>query len=269
MTTLGIIPAQFLSSRLPGKPLKALYDRSLIEHVWQRVDHSGLTSACLVATDNQAIEHLCKKFTAPVVLVDDSTNDPYSCAHKALLKYTQETNTSIDSIERILMVPCTLPFLDTSVLERLLSAELPEETCVSTAVPITTFHEFVDPRYVKVVFRDDRKAVYFSRAPLPFSPNGYDAENRITEETATELSRETIYGFRDLGVQALRPSTLKSIQNSPMQTFELVEDVHQMRLLVAQISVNIIPIMDLSTRACFEVTDPDSLRKAEDLYLED
>jgi 3-deoxy-manno-octulosonate cytidylyltransferase (CMP-KDO synthetase) len=264
MTVLSIIPAQFLSSRLPGKPLKALYDRSLIEHVWQRLDHCGLTSACFVATDNQAIEHLCKKFNAPVVLVEDSTNDPYSCAYKALLKYAADSNTNIESIERILLVPCTLPFLETSVLEKLLRADLAEEACISTAVPITTFHDFVDPRYVKVVFRDDNKAVYFSRAPLPFSPKGYD-----TEDHSTELNGGTVYGFRDLGVQTLRPSTLKSIQNTPMQNFELVEDVHQLRLLVANIPVSVVPILDLNSKASFEVTDPDSLRKAEDLYLED
>jgi 3-deoxy-manno-octulosonate cytidylyltransferase (CMP-KDO synthetase) len=89
--------------------------------------------------------------------------------------------------------------------------------------PVTSVHEMLDPNVVKVVSRDDGSALYFSRAPIPWS-----------RDAATgNLLSQTCYanGFRHLGIYAYRVHALLRMTQSPPSELEQIEKLEQLRAL--------------------------------------
>ena len=80
---LGVIPARYDSSRLPGKPLLDICGRTMIEHVYTRADASGIFSNLTVATDDLRVFQAVRDFGGNVMMTSPSHNDGSSRAAEA------------------------------------------------------------------------------------------------------------------------------------------------------------------------------------------
>lgn len=212
MNTVLVIPARYASSRLPGKPLRELAGKPLIQHVHERAMAAGFATV-LVATDDERIQRVCSDFGAHVVM----TASTHETGSDRLAEVVQQQGWADDTIVVNLQgdEPLT-PVVNLHQLARNL-AQYPQASIATLATPILTETEFFNPNTVKVVRDAEGMALYFSRAPIPFQR---DAGVALHE-----------YALRHIGMYAYRAGFLKAFAGMPFAQAEQLEKLEQLRAL--------------------------------------
>ncbi len=215
-----LIPARFASSRLPGKVLLPLAGIPMIEHVRRRAIESG-AGRVVVAADEPRIVETVLAFGGEAIL----TGAGHLCGSERLAEAATLLSLSPEEIIVNLQgdEPAMRPELVRAVAKMLDSADA--GTNVATAaVPIRTWAELCDPGVVKVVMDDRGDALYFSRAPVPWSRDSYPLKEGPVpvQENAH---------FRHLGLYAYRNAFLQEYASWPAGALEKMESLEQLRIL--------------------------------------
>ena len=222
MKSIGIIPARYGSFRLEGKPLIDLGGKTMIERVYERATHSHLDEV-LIATDDDRIYHKAKSFGANVVMTGLHENGTARCV-EALVKTTGHYDIMVN-------IQGDEPFIMPIQINDLLRAFKNPNTEIATlSKKIESLKEITNPNIVKVVFGQDKKALYFSRSPIPFLRD-------IPQEHW--LNKGLFY--RHIGLYAFRTDFLlgsyQQLKPSPLEQFEKLE---QLRWLENDINIQIV-----------------------------
>lgn len=213
-----VIPARHASTRLPGKPLAIIAGRPMIRWVWERAVASGATEV-LVATDHDEVAVACREFGAEVCMTDP--------AHASGTDRIAEVAELRDWEDDVIVVnvqgdePLLPPVLVRQVAELLWLH--PEAEIGTLGTPIHDVDEYLDPNVVKLVMRADGAALYFSRAPVPWSRDG----------AATSLGSPQRHAgaMRHIGLYSYRVSALQRLAGAPPCRLEEVERLEQLRAL--------------------------------------
>ena len=207
--TLAIIPARYASSRLPGKPLLEIDGKSMIQHVWERAVQTPSIDEVLVATDDQRILDVVKKFGAEAVLT--------SSEHKTGTDRIVEA-LSGRSCDWVLNIQSDEPLVFPVDLERLIQkAENTVGTKSATLIyKITDESMLHDPNVVKVTLNQSGQALYFSRSMIPFP-------------RSTQSSNFNIW--RHIGVYLFKRDFLLQYHQWPQTPLEKTEQLEQLRIL--------------------------------------
>jgi len=204
------------SSRLPGKPLLALGDSTVLHQTYLNAQKSG-ANKIIIATDHAQIHQHAKDFGAHAVMTKQThLNGTERLAEVAeLLKFSDD--------EIVVNVQGDEPFAPCPGILSLARAlnERPIIPVASLACPIETLDDLNNPNVVKCVQDAAGCAMYFSRACIPYQL-AINSENKNPNH----------YQFlRHLGLYAYRASTLKTYKNLKPSPLELVENLEQLRLL--------------------------------------
>lgn len=161
------IPARYASSRLPGKLLLELGGKTLLEHVHDRARASGAAEV-VVATDDERIARVATDFGASVCMTDPalpSGSDRVAAAAAA----RQEPDTQV-----IVNLQGDEPFMPAAVIAQVagLLAGTDAPDMATVCEPLATREDYANPNVVKVARNGDARALYFSRAPIPFLRDG-------------------------------------------------------------------------------------------------
>jgi len=160
--SVAIIPARYESSRLPGKPLKEIEGRTLIEHVYRRVELARGLDRIVVATDDGRIQEAVEAFGGDVVLTRTE--------HQSGTDRLAEVAAGLADDTIVVNVQGDEPLIEPEVIEAALSAAGRRDADVVTLMTRLSSPERVaDPNNVKVVVNQDGFAMYFSRSPIPSS----------------------------------------------------------------------------------------------------
>lgn len=218
-----MIPARLASSRLPGKPLRPLAGRPLIEWVWRRAATVEGLGAAVVATDSPEIVEVVEGFGGRAVLTradhPSGTDRVAEVAERAEFSgYGWIVNLQGDE-----------PFIPAAAVESAVRLSQAGWDVGTAAVPIVDAEEWRDPAAVKVVVDDAGGALYFSRAPIPF---GHDGDWRSGE------SDEPL-GFKHLGAYAFRREALFEATKLPVHPLERREKLEQLRWLAAGLRIGV------------------------------
>lgn len=213
-----VIPARYASSRLPGKPLRVISGRTLLEHVYRRALASGADDV-QIATDDERVVAACAKFGARVAMT--------SASHASGTDRIAEVAAREGWAEQEIVVnvqgdePLLPPALVRQVAELL--AVQAEASVATLATPIESLAEFLDPNVVKVAIGRTGLALYFSRAPIPWPRDG----------ARQGLASQSQFGgaMRHLGVYAYRVGALKRITTMSPSALEQTERLEQLRAL--------------------------------------
>ena len=206
---IAVIPARYASTRLPGKPLKDIAGKPMIEWVYRQTLSSG-ASDVIVATDDERIAAACRKFGAPVELTSPehpSGTDRIAELARRFGWDDQQIVVNVQGDE-----PLISP-LSIAQVARLLAWRA-EATIATLVAPLGAESEFRDPNVVKVVTDREGWALYFSRAPIPWPRDG-----------GLPLVR------RHMGLYAYRAGGLNSITAAPPCALEEAEKLEQLRAL--------------------------------------
>jgi 3-deoxy-manno-octulosonate cytidylyltransferase (CMP-KDO synthetase) len=234
MKALAVIPARYGSQRFPGKPLARLGERTVVEWVWRATAASTLFDHVVVATDDQRVAECVRAFAGEVEMTRSD--------HETGSDRVAEVAERFTEVDVVANVQGDQPFVSaiqlTSLLKPYSEGHTPAMTTLACPLDAT---RATDPNVVKVVCDIDGYALYFSRAPIPYS----------FEDGASFLHHVGLYAFR--------ADFLREYAQLSATELEGRERLEQLRALAHGHRV-----MVCQTReAAFEVNTPDDLREAE------
>jgi len=206
-----VIPARYGSERLPGKPLLPVAGQPLIWHVYQAAQRSAARET-IIATDDVRIAEAAQGFGARVCL----TRTDHPSGTDRIAEVAAQCGWDDDEIIVNLQgdepeMPPELP--DQAACEL---ANHPDAAIATLAVPITQEAEHSDPAVVKVVTDQAGRALYFSRAPLPWQ---------------RDASAAAPMRLRHLGIYAYRVGLLHRYTTWSASPPERAESLEQLRVL--------------------------------------
>jgi 3-deoxy-manno-octulosonate cytidylyltransferase (CMP-KDO synthetase) len=202
----GVIPARLGSTRLSRKVLRPIAGRPMVEWVWRAAQASGLMDPVVVATDSEEVATVCRERGIPVVMTSPNCPSGSDRVREVALRLAADIYVNIQGDEPTLTPDFFPPLLD--LFQR-------PEVEVSTLAVRCPREEFANPNAVKVVTALDGRALYFSRATIPFDR---DATGFI--------------GYRKhLGIYAYRKSALERFAALKPSPLEKLERLEQLRLL--------------------------------------
>ena len=163
MKTIGVIPARYGSTRLPGKPLADICGKPMIQHVYERVKRASLLDDVIVATDDERIVRTVVDFGGKAVLT--------STTHLSGTSRTAEVVKKME-VDVVVNIQGDEPFIHPEQIDLLCATFDSSDTQISTLVKkITSPDELFNHNNVKVVMNKKNEAIYFSRSPIPYNRN--------------------------------------------------------------------------------------------------
>ena len=241
---VGIIPARYASKRLPGKPLALIQGRPMIQHVYERALKAKTLERLVVATDDSRIREAASRFGAEVLMTSpdhQSGTDRVAEAARQLALPPEAVVVNIQGDQ---------PLLPAEVVDQLVealleAADVPMATLVHSGFSQTDFH---DPGEVKVVIDARRRALYFSRAPIPHP-----------REAAGSLSY-----YKHIGLYAFRNAFLQEFTKLAPGVLEQTEKLEQLRALEHGFPIRVVP----TTYDSVSVDTPLDLMKVEEILAD-
>lgn len=213
-----IIPARFSSSRLPGKMLAMIGDKPMLQHVYERAQESNAKQV-VIATDDERILQAVKGFGGKALMT--------AVDHQSGTDRLQEAATllALGDDEIVVNVQGDEPLIPSAVINQV-AANLAADSQASVATlceKITDHRIFRDPNAVKVVSDCKQRALYFSRAAIPWP------RDEFARESDAGVALESC--FRHIGIYAYRVRLLHKFVEWPMAPLERIEKLEQLRVL--------------------------------------
>lgn len=161
MKVVGVIPARYGSTRLPGKPLKDICGYPMIWWVYERVRTADKLDEVYVATDDERIKVVCDSYGIPVVMTGDQ--------HRTAAHRLQEVSEHVQA-DLYLQLNGDEPLIDQAAVSAAVPDHVPQDREFGTNIitAITDPVQAMDPTNIKVVFDRDMNALYMSRTPVPY-----------------------------------------------------------------------------------------------------
>jgi len=210
---LGVIPARYNSTRLPGKPLKIIAGKPMIYWVAKQVEHSDIKKY-IVATDDQRILEECLKYHIPAVITSGECKNGTERVAEVATKIKSNFYLNIQGDE-----PCINPL---SINQMINSSNNYEKIEYLQGVTlIKDLDQIHDPSVVKVAINNVGEIIYLSRAPIPFF----------------KTARSEKKYFKCLGLYLYSREFLLRYKNLPMHVNEKVEEIEQLRVIENKIPI--------------------------------
>ena len=227
-----IIPARYGSTRFPGKPLAVLDGKTVIRRVVEAALNSQSARPIIVATDDNRIAaeisaHFAPDAATPVMTSENCHTGTDRLAEVARAKFNGEARRIIINVQG------DEPFINPTHINALidLMTREPDLRMATLVTPLLDEAQIGDPNVVKAVVSQRNRALYFSRAAIPFDRDG------------TEAPR-----FRHLGIYAYEAAWLLEMAALPPSPLEEIEKLEQLRALESGVSIgvaiveNVVPI---------------------------
>ncbi|MBI6853743.1 3-deoxy-manno-octulosonate cytidylyltransferase [Pseudomonas cichorii] len=186
-----VIPARFGSSRFPGKPLKSIAGKPMIQHVWEQACKSS-AERVVVATDDGQIFEACQAFGAQVLM----TRDDHNSGTDRLAEVAEQLGLAADAI--VVNVQGDEPMIPPAVIDQVAAnlAAHPEAGISTLAEPVDDVAALFNPNVVKVVADVNGLALTFSRAPLPWARDALASSRDVLPEGVPYRRHIGIYAYR-------------------------------------------------------------------------
>ena len=225
-----VIPARYASTRLPGKPLLDIGGRTMIQRVVEQAVASSADQV-LVATDDERIAAAVYDPRGRSSSIAAMTDADLPSGTDRVAVVARQQGWDDDTI--VVNLQGDEPFVPPRLIDQVagLLVRDPVAAIATLATPIDSLHDFLDPNVVKVVCAADGVALYFSRAPIPWSRDG----------AAAGLGSQTVYSgaLRHVGLYAYRVGALKRIMAMVPSTYEQAEKLEQLRALQAGLRITV------------------------------
>ncbi|MBC3884404.1 3-deoxy-manno-octulosonate cytidylyltransferase [Undibacterium griseum] len=216
MSFVAIIPARLASSRLPDKPLADLEGKPMVVRTAERALASGAREV-MVATDHADIVAACEAFGIPVCL----TRTDHPSGTDRIAEVAARMELPADAV--IVNVQGDEPLIDPDLIAAtaaLINAATPMATA---AHPLHEAPDVFNPNVVKVVLDKMQRALYFSRATIPWHRDAF-AQQRDQLPAGYQP-------LRHIGLYAYRNDFLQMYPQLPVSPLEQIEALEQLRVL--------------------------------------
>jgi len=211
-----IIPARFGSTRLPGKALLQIGEWPLIQWVWRAAAASGAASV-IVATDDERIRAAASVFGADCQM----TSAHHASGTDRLAEVVRARAFAAEDI--VVNLQGDEPMMPAHVISQAAQSlrEAAAADIVTAVAPIESLREFLDPNCVKALRANDGRALYFSRAPVPWP----------RDSIAADVPASFAGAWRHIGIYAYRARSLLQFAAWAPTPLETTEKLEQLRAL--------------------------------------
>lgn len=230
MTTLAVIPARLGATRLHRKPLRLLGGSPLVVRVWQRVQDLGVADRCIIATDHPDVSAAAREAGAECLL----TRESHPSGTDRVAEVAAHPEFAAGNYDVILNVQGDEPFVAAEALQGAVAMVRDRGFPLGTVAVHDDPAILDQPSVVKVVCADNGRALYFSRAAIPFARNRIIGTNG---DDTQHLARDMIR--RHLGVYAYTPAALAQWVALPPHPLERIERLEQLRPLAAGMAMGV------------------------------
>jgi 3-deoxy-manno-octulosonate cytidylyltransferase (CMP-KDO synthetase) len=241
MKILAVIPARYNSQRFPGKVLAQIGTQPMIQWVYEAAQSCPDFERVVVATDNEIVAKCVQQFGGEVEMT--------SSEHTTGTDRVAEVAKRYPEMDVVVNVQGDQPFVTPEILSQLVSpylrGESPEMTTV--ACPLDLDRGSEDPNIVKVLCDRHNRAIYFSRASIPYFRNPVQ-----------------VPVFHHLGLYAFRQDFLAQYTNLPATPIELAEGLEQLRVIEHGFAIRVC----LIEKSLLEVNTFDELLQAQRLITQ-
>lgn len=211
------IPARYGSTRLPGKPLREIDGVPMVVRVAQRALQAGATQVVVAVDDRRIAEALAEQGVDICM-----TRNDHASGSDRLAECAARYGWAEDAI--VVNLQGDEPFAPAAGIRAVAQALLEDDAPMATlATPIVDAEELFDPNVVKLVRTQTGRALYFSRAPLPWARDAF-AQTRET------LPLESPF-LRHIGIYAYRAGFLARYAKLAQTPLERAESLEQLRVL--------------------------------------
>lgn len=238
MKILGIIPARYASTRFPAKPLIDIAGKTMIQRVYEQAKQCTLFSKIIVATDDDKIYDHVLQIGGDVMMTSTThQNGTERCA--------EVIENLSDQFDIIINIQGDEPFVDPALFTILIQAFKDPQIQIATLIKPIIDKAYIDnPNIIKVVKSVTNKALYFSRAAIPFQRN--------------EAAK--IQFYKHIGLYAYRKEVLLEIVKLGAGVYEQIEMLEQLRWLENNYPIHLIET-DLEADSIDVPADLDRLLK--------
>jgi 3-deoxy-manno-octulosonate cytidylyltransferase (CMP-KDO synthetase) len=211
MKIVAFIPARYQSTRFPGKPLATIWDRPMIQHVYERAVSCTELSEVYVATDDERIAECVRGFHGKVVMTRTDHRSGTDRISEAVEKMKLEPKDIVVNIQG------DQPLFQSSIVAQLVKPLVEDDSIPMATLmcKITEESDLHNPNHVKVVTDQEGFAIYFSRYPIPF----------IRDAGTAQIH------YKHLGFYSFRKHFLKRFTDLPEGRLEIAERLEQLRAL--------------------------------------
>lgn len=219
MSFIVVIPARFASTRLPGKPLRDILGKPMLQHVFERGCESSANEV-IIATDDERIATAAESFGATVCMTGSQ--------HQSGTERIAEVADVFDWDDRQVVVNLQgdEPAMPSGLIDQ--CAQLLEDgdaDVATLASPLLHDDDLDNPNIVKVIRDVNERAIYFSRAAIPFVREGVN--RTLAAETA----------LHHHGIYAYRCGVLRQLVSAAPADLEICERLEQLRALSLGMSI--------------------------------
>jgi 3-deoxy-manno-octulosonate cytidylyltransferase (CMP-KDO synthetase) len=213
--TLVVVPARRASTRLPDKLLLAESGQPLLAHTLEACRGAAEADAVVAAVDDPELAAAAEAAGVPAVLTDPALPS----GSDRVWAVVQE----LPQVEVVVNVQGDEPEMDPAAIDALIRAVRDGAPAATLAAPLAP-EAWEDPAAVKVVSDLAGRALYFSRAPIPFRRDGAGVEPRL-----------------HLGIYAFRREVLGAFAAADPTPLERTERLEQLRLLEHGVELAVLP----------------------------
>ncbi len=239
--TLGVIPARFASTRLPGKPLIDLCGKTMIRRVYERASLAQQLDHVIVATDHKGIYSHVRDFGGNALLTSpDHATGTDRCA---------EVAEHFPDYSFLINIQGDEPLIDPTQIDNLaIRLRQISHPILTLILPISDSETLHNPHVVKALVRGD-EAQYFSRTALPFL-RGVAPEHWLQHATY----------YQHIGMYGFRRDTLIQLAQLPPSHWEQAESLEQLRWLEAGYRIGV-AVTNMKTISVDTPADAAAVRK--------
>ncbi len=212
-----VIPARLASTRLPRKLLLAETGKTLLQHTYEAASRAQKPTGIVVAADCEEIAAAVRAFGGNVEL----TSPDFASGTDRVAEIARR-KADVDLLVNVQGDEPEIPAAAIDLAVELLARD-PSAGMATLATPIRSREKLHDPSCVKVVFDQTQRALYFSRAPIPY-PRDWQGDY---------LTRTPAVFHQHIGLYAYRRDFLLRLAELPRAQLEQVENLEQLRVLVA------------------------------------
>lgn len=238
-----VIPARYGATRMPGKPLVEIAGRPLIQHVCLRALESAAAEVW-VATDDERVARACEPLAVRVAM----TSAAHACGSDRIAEVAGREGWADEAL--VVNLQGDEPLMPPEVIAAVAAALAadPEAALATAAARLFDPAAFRDPNVVKVVTDDTGRALYFSRAPIPW-----------LRDPEAELPAEAL---RHVGIYAYRVGALRHLAAEPPCDMERAEALEQLRALWLGMRIRVEVVDEVPAAS---VDTPEDVRRVAEL----
>lgn len=239
---LGIIPARFASTRLPGKLLLPILGKTLLQRTYESALQVSLLDQVLIATDDERIFAHVTQLGGHAVMTS-----PHCLNGTDRLAEVLQKHPEFMQAQAIVNIQGDHPYIDPHAIENAIHLLIqdPQASMATLVTPLKNAEEARNPSIVKCVCNQNQEAIYFSRSLIPgnkkmtFNPRGPY--------------------FQHIGLYVYRPSFLLKYQTLLPTPLQLEEDLEQLKVIEHGYRIKVA----MTTKESMGVDTPEDLKKIE------